>query len=32
MKVFKLLEQNKFEVEDVYYEDKQKSYQIVHLN
>jgi hypothetical protein len=32
MKVFKLLEQNKFEVEDIYFEDKNKSYQILNFN
>ena len=30
--VFKLLEQNKFEVEDIYFEDKDKSYQILSFN
>jgi TusA-related sulfurtransferase len=29
---FKLLKQNKFEVEDIYFEDKNKSYQILNIN
>ena len=29
VKVFKLLKQKKFEVEDIYYEDKDKSFQIL---
>jgi TusA-related sulfurtransferase len=32
LKVFKFLKQNKFEVEDIYFEDKDKSYQILNFD
>jgi hypothetical protein len=32
IKIFKLLKENKFEVEDIYFEDKSKSYQILNFD